>query len=109
MPGIDGYETCRRLRANPVTRDIPVLFMTARTGLNDKLQAFALGAVDYVTKPFDAPELVAEQGDRVRAGGRDFDRDHLSVTDLREAQGGRHRGNDPDRAPVRSGVNPRSG
>ncbi|MEL6342706.1 MAG: response regulator [Myxococcota bacterium] len=59
MPGIDGYETCRRLKANPATSDIPVIYMTARADLEDKLKAFALGGVDYITKPFEARELLA--------------------------------------------------
>ncbi|MEM9452761.1 MAG: response regulator [Myxococcota bacterium] len=59
MPGIDGYETCRRLKADPATADIPVIYMTARSQVDDKLRAFELGGVDYITKPFEAPELVA--------------------------------------------------
>jgi DNA-binding NarL/FixJ family response regulator len=59
MPGIDGYETCRRLKASEETRDIPVIFMTVRDGAEDKIRGFEVGAVDYVTKPFEAAELVA--------------------------------------------------
>lgn len=59
MPGIDGYETCRRLKASDETRGIPVIFMTVRDGAGDKLRGFEAGAVDYVTKPFEAAELVA--------------------------------------------------
>lgn len=59
MPGIDGYETCKRLKADEELRDIPVIFMTARTSLDDKIRAFELGGVDYVTKPFEASELIA--------------------------------------------------
>lgn len=59
MPGIDGYETCRRLKAATATRDIPVIFMTVRDSTEDKVRGFELGAVDHVTKPFDAAELVA--------------------------------------------------
>ena len=59
MPGIDGFETCRRLKAMETTRDIPVIFMTALTDTNDKLAAFAAGGADYVTKPFDVEELLA--------------------------------------------------
>ncbi len=57
MPGMDGYEVCRRLKASPVTRDIPVFFLTARTGESDEAMGLALGAVDYIAKPF-SPELV---------------------------------------------------
>ncbi len=59
MPGVDGFETCRRLQAHPATCDIPVLFMTASHAHEDKLRAFDLGGVDYVTKPFEAGELLA--------------------------------------------------
>jgi FixJ family two-component response regulator len=59
MPGIDGYETCRQLKADPDLADIPVIFMTARSGVEDKVRAFEAGGVDYVTKPFEAQELLA--------------------------------------------------
>ncbi len=59
MPGIDGFETCRQLKASAITSDIPVIFMTALTELNDKVRGFSLGAVDYVTKPFQEAELIA--------------------------------------------------
>lgn len=57
MPGMDGYEVCRRLKASPETRDIPVIFLTAMTGENDEARGLSLGAVDYIAKPF-SPELV---------------------------------------------------
>ncbi|NJL88348.1 MAG: hybrid sensor histidine kinase/response regulator [Coleofasciculaceae cyanobacterium SM2_1_6] len=59
MPGIDGFETCRRLKANSNTADIPVIFMTALSDINSKVQALDLGAVDYVTKPFQEQEVLA--------------------------------------------------
>lgn len=59
MPGVDGFETCRRLKADPVTREIPVIFMTALADLHDKISAFAAGGVDYVSKPFQIEELLA--------------------------------------------------
>jgi diguanylate cyclase (GGDEF)-like protein/PAS domain S-box-containing protein len=59
MPGIDGFETCRRLKMIEGTRDIPVIFMTALAGTSDKVKAFAAGAVDYVSKPFQVEELLA--------------------------------------------------
>lgn len=58
-PGIDGFETCRRLKANPRTADIPVIFMTALAETEDKVHSFEVGAVDYLTKPIDAAELLA--------------------------------------------------
>jgi class 3 adenylate cyclase len=59
MPEVDGFETCRRLKASATTRDIPVIFLTARTETEDIVKGFELGAVDYVPKPFNAPELLA--------------------------------------------------
>lgn len=59
MPGLDGFETCRRLKAQPETRDIPVLFMTALTETTDKVKAFTAGAVDYITKPIEHDEALA--------------------------------------------------
>ncbi len=59
MPGIDGFETCRRLKANPKTQDIPVIFMTALADVEKKMKGFELGAVDYITKPFQQAEVLA--------------------------------------------------
>jgi diguanylate cyclase (GGDEF)-like protein len=59
MPGIDGFETCRQLKANPKTQDIPVIFMTALSETMNKIKGFEVGAVDYVTKPFQQEELLA--------------------------------------------------
>jgi DNA-binding NtrC family response regulator len=65
MPGIDGYETCRRLKASEATRSIPVIFLTAVKETFEKVRAFELGAVDYVTKPFESEELLARVGTHV--------------------------------------------
>ncbi len=59
MPGIDGFETCRRLKANPAHADLPVIFMTALSETEQKLQGFAAGAVDYITKPIQHEEALA--------------------------------------------------
>ncbi len=59
MPGIDGFETCRRLKASEITKDIPVIFMTSLTRTEDKLKGFDVGAVDYVTKPLQQQEVFA--------------------------------------------------
>ncbi len=59
MPGIDGFETCRRLKANPTTKDIPIIFMTALTDTVDKVKGLSLGAMDYITKPFQQAEVLA--------------------------------------------------
>jgi len=59
MPGIDGFETCRRLKANDATKDIPVIFMTALTDTLDKIKGFEMGAIDYLTKPLQHEEVLA--------------------------------------------------
>ncbi|MCL1471255.1 sensor histidine kinase [Argonema antarcticum] len=59
MPGIDGFETCQRLKADPDTRDIPVIFMTALSDSVDKVKGLSLGAVDYITKPIQHEEALA--------------------------------------------------
>lgn len=59
MPGENGFEVCARLKADPRFREIPVLFMTALNDPQEKVRAFAAGAVDYITKPVYAPEVLA--------------------------------------------------
>ena len=59
MPGLDGFEVCRRLKTSTESRDIPIIFLTAKTEQEDIITGFHLGAVDYVTKPFNAVELLA--------------------------------------------------
>ena len=59
MPGIDGFETCLRLKANPSTRDIPIVFMSALSETLDKVKGFQTGAVDYITKPFQHEEVLS--------------------------------------------------
>ena len=81
MDGIDGYETCRRLKAGERTRAIPVIFLTALSDAFEKVRGFGAGAVDYVTKPFDTEELMA----RVRT--------HIALR--REIEGGRRAGGAP--------------
>ncbi len=66
MPEMDGYETCQRLKADDDTKNIPVLFMSALTDVFDKVKAFNLGAVDYVTKPLNVEELLARVNTQVR-------------------------------------------
>ena len=57
MPGIDGYEVCRRLKANPATQEIPVIFLTSREEEESEARGLELGAVDYIKKPFN-PSIV---------------------------------------------------
>ncbi len=59
MPGMDGFETCRAIQQNLNTADIPIIFMTALDDVNQKTLGFALGAVDYITKPFQQAEVLA--------------------------------------------------
>jgi len=59
MPEMDGYEVCRRLKADPATREIPVIFLTAKSEVADEEKGFALGAVDYITKPISPPLVMA--------------------------------------------------
>jgi len=59
MPGMDGYEVCLRLKADPATRDVPVIFLTARSDPEDERRGLELGAVDYIAKPISPPILLA--------------------------------------------------
>lgn len=78
MPGMDGFETCRRLKANEATKDIPIIFMTSLTSVEDKVKGFEVGAVDYVTKPLAQEEVLA----RVTT--------HLRLLDLTKSLKERH-------------------
>ncbi|MDJ0697190.1 response regulator [Mastigocoleus sp. MO_188.B34] len=70
MPGIDGFETCNLLKQNTTTQDIPIIFMTASIDSKDKIKGLSVGAVDYITKPFEEEEVLA----RVRV--------HLKLSNL---------------------------
>lgn len=59
MPGLDGYEVCSRLKNDPETREIPVIFLTAQTEIQDEMRGFEVGAVDYIHKPFSTPVVKA--------------------------------------------------
>src|SRR5690349_17946229 len=59
MPGMDGYEVCRRLKADAATREIPVIFLTAKTQVEDENRGFEAGCVDYITKPISPPIVLA--------------------------------------------------
>jgi two-component system sensor histidine kinase/response regulator len=62
MPEMDGYEVCERLKDDPQTRDIPVIFISALEQTDDKVKAFSAGAVDYISKPFQIKEVIARVG-----------------------------------------------
>ncbi|MBL0039739.1 MAG: diguanylate cyclase [Xanthomonadales bacterium] len=66
MPGIDGYEVCRQLKADAATRAVPVIFLSALNGVIDKVQAFAAGGADYIGKPFQLEEVIARVESQVR-------------------------------------------
>ncbi|MBA2394081.1 MAG: response regulator transcription factor [Ktedonobacteraceae bacterium] len=76
MPGIDGLEVCRRLRDNPTTRDVPILMLTAKDEVKDRIIGLKTGADDYLTKPFDFDELL----ERIRAILRRHNRARASAT-----------------------------
>src|SRR5512135_1114613 len=78
MPEMDGFETCRRMKASEQWRQIPIIFLTAKTDVTDIVQGFELGAVDYVAKPFNAHELLA----RVNT--------HLTMDELRRSLAGKN-------------------
>jgi len=59
MPGMDGFETCQRLKAEPTTADIPIIFASAFSAIDQKVRGFTVGAVDYITKPFHVEEVLA--------------------------------------------------
>jgi putative two-component system response regulator len=59
MPEMDGYEVCKNLKQNPFTHDIPVIFLTAKSEVADEQHGLDLGAVDYITKPFSPPLVLA--------------------------------------------------
>jgi CheY-like chemotaxis protein len=59
MPGMDGYDVCAKLKKTHQTRDIPIIFITALTATEEKLRGFEAGGVDFITKPFSPPEVMA--------------------------------------------------
>ncbi|MFP6862793.1 response regulator [Pseudomonas sp.] len=66
MPGLDGFETCQRIKADAATADIPVLFMTALTDSEHVVKGFAAGGIDYVTKPINTEEVLARVASHLR-------------------------------------------
>ncbi len=76
MPGMDGYEVCQKIRANNKTKDIPIIFLTAKVEKESIVKGFEIGAQDYLTKPFNAEELLARVGT------------HLELSDKRKQLAG---------------------
>src|SRR5512139_2274174 len=66
LPGLSGIELCRRLRARPETRQLPIIMLTARGEESERIRGLATGADDYIVKPFSVPELVARVGALLR-------------------------------------------
>ncbi|HEY9829618.1 MAG TPA: response regulator [Stenomitos sp.] len=92
MPNLDGYEVCQALKAHPMAQDIPVIFLSALSEGFDKVKAFAVGGVDYITKPFLAEEVIArvENHLRIKAQEKQLEAKtkqlELTLTDLQYTQ-----------------------
>jgi len=91
MPGLDGHAVCRRLKADARTRDIPVIFLTAKAEVADEQKGFELGAVDYITKPISPPIVIARvqthlklrrAAEELRAAYEDLDQEFRSVGEV---------------------------
>jgi len=89
MPAMDGWEVLQRLKADDITKDIPIIMLTARTSESDQLKAWGGGVLDFVEKPFD-PSVLEQLADRVLAGGGDdaeeLERRQRIVEQLRSSQ-----------------------
>jgi response regulator RpfG family c-di-GMP phosphodiesterase len=81
MPGMDGYEVCRKLKADDKTKNIPVIFMTAKSRVEDETLGFDLGAVDYITKRVYKPAFHHSEAEEIiaQARGKLFDPDIVDV------------------------------
>lgn len=77
MPGISGFDTCKELKNNQATQNIPIIFITAKTETKDIVDAFAIGAVDYIAKPFHAEEVFARVESQLRLQKLSQDKDRL--------------------------------
>jgi len=87
MPDIDGYEVCRRLKNDPVTTDIPVIFLTAKTEVEDEQKGFDVGCVDYITKPVSPPIVLARvQTHLLLKNARDFLKDENAFLEAEVAR-----------------------
>jgi DNA-binding response OmpR family regulator len=77
MPGTDGYEVCELLKAEEETKDIPVMFLTAKADMEDRIKGFELGAVDYITKPFNLVEISTRVKNQLKL--KDFEKRQLQT------------------------------
>jgi PleD family two-component response regulator len=107
LPDIDGYEVCRRLRQHRLTKNLPVIFLTEKRDREDKLAGLELGAVDYITKPFDISELRLRLRNTLRRAS--LQTLNNPITGLQEGQIVQERLNDmlskPEWAVVLAGIN----
>jgi diguanylate cyclase (GGDEF)-like protein len=85
MPVMDGIETCKRLKADESTRDIPIIFITAKSTTDDVVKGFKVGGVDYVTKPFRLEEVMARVDTYLRLRKTQTDKDSL-ISELKDTQ-----------------------
>jgi putative two-component system response regulator len=87
MPGMDGYEVCQRLKSDPATRDIPVIFLTAKAEVEDEKKGLELGAVDYITKPVSPPIVMARVKSHIMLkASADFLRDKALYLEIEVAK-----------------------
>jgi PleD family two-component response regulator len=77
MPEIDGYEVCRRLKANEKLKEIPVIFISALSGTIDMVKAFATGGADYISKPFKSAEILARVATHIKISQQKEELDRL--------------------------------
>lgn len=84
MPDLSGFEVCQKIRENPETRDIPVIFLTGKDDAESLLKGFEVGGQDYVTKPFQAAELLARVHTHV-ALKLTYDKQEILITKLKNA------------------------
>src|SRR5436853_492975 len=82
LPGLSGIELCRRLRARPDTRQLPIIMLTARGEESERVRGLTTGADDYVVKPFSVPELIARVSALLRRASPERVADVLSFGDL---------------------------
>ncbi len=86
MPGINGFETCKRIKANKDSADIPIIFMTALDSIEDKINGFDAGGVDYITKPFQKVEVLARVKTHVTLRNREREL-QKALADVKELSG----------------------
>ncbi|MBA4369373.1 MAG: hypothetical protein C0403_17245, partial [Desulfobacterium sp.] len=87
MPGLSGYEVCKKLKENKQTSDVPVIFISALDEITDKMNAFASGGVDYITKPFASEEVLARVRTHIAlsSAGHELERKNRDLLAAREA------------------------